>query len=312
MPLFFFISGFFAYNANRKIDNLSSYIYEILKKGRIQLVSTLLFGGLFTYIIYKQNFIDFLSMPLKNGYWFTIALFFMFFIYYSLIYLTKRYQIKINPILITSSLVLYGCISLVHLPYINNIYNIFCLYSVFKYFLFFIIGILTAQYKNKVNSLLNLNFFLTLTIFIFIICSYIFYIQLPLQELPIINKLIEHIFRNTIALSGIIILFCAFSKYQFIFIKSNKIGRSLQYIGKHTLEIYILHYFFLPKLPQIGIFLNSYNNIIIEFAISIILAILVIIICIIVSNILRLSPFLDYWLWGGKNNSKETKLTIFK
>lgn len=56
---------------------------------------------------------------------------------------------------------------------------------------------------------------------------------------------------------GIIILFNTVRYYGTYLSKFTRIGNSLQYIGRRTLDIYLLHYFFLPTLPMVGFFLRN-------------------------------------------------------
>ena len=90
IPLFFFISGFLAYKNdlfyNKKIYQL------VLKKAKIQIPSTFIFFTLYVIICFpniKDTFICFIERSDKGGYWFTIVLFYMFLIYYSIAYINK-------------------------------------------------------------------------------------------------------------------------------------------------------------------------------------------------------------------------------
>ncbi len=79
------------------------------------------------------------------------------------------------------------------------------------------------------------------------------------------------------------------------------IGRILQYIGKRTLDVYLLHYFFLPRnLDIVGDFFFTNSNPSIEFFCSFLLAIIVVGLCLVVSNVIRTSDTLAHWLFGVK------------
>ena len=43
-----------------------------------------------------------------------------------------------------------------------------------------------------------------------------------------------------------------FRYYENWFTRERVVGRSLQYVGVRTLDVYLLHYFFLPHLPAVG------------------------------------------------------------
>ncbi len=94
-------------------------------------------------------------------------------------------------------------------------------------------------------------------------------------------------------------VFMYFRHYQQYFTKRTVIGASLQYIGRRTLDIYLIHFLFLPNLPTVGSFFNTYrHNFVLDTSLSVFLALLVIGFSIITSNILRISPFFKKWLFG--------------
>jgi fucose 4-O-acetylase-like acetyltransferase len=100
---------------------------------------------------------------------------------------------------------------------------------------------------------------------------------------------------------GAIILFAYFRKFEDAFKKQTYIGRTLQYIGRRTLEIYLLHYFFLPgNLEWIGIHLMGNRNQTMELFVSLFITMMVITLCLLTGNIIRLSATLTYWLFGVK------------
>ena len=87
--------------------------------------------------------------------------------------------------------------------------------------------------------------------------------------------------------------------YYHDFFEQTRFGSVLQFIGRRTLDIYLLHYFFLPKLPMVGEFFKvNRSNFILETTASFSLAFLVIGFCIVTSQLLRVSPFLKKYLFG--------------
>lgn len=93
MPLFFFISGFLAYKND--LFCCQSFWQLVLKKAKIQIPSTIIFFTLCVIICSPDikdafvNFVTFIQRSDKGGYWFTIVLFYMFLIYYSVSYLNR-------------------------------------------------------------------------------------------------------------------------------------------------------------------------------------------------------------------------------
>lgn len=91
MPLFFFVSGFLAYSAG-KVWTGKVWISATQKKILIQVIPTLVFGLLYTYLVKQQNIQTFLAHSYKLGYWFTISLLEMFIIYYTCNYLAHKFS----------------------------------------------------------------------------------------------------------------------------------------------------------------------------------------------------------------------------
>jgi hypothetical protein len=110
------------------------------------------------------------------------------------------------------------------------------------------------------------------------------------------------------AVGGILGLMMVFTAFRFIgsYISSHPTHhfslftyRSLIYIGSRTLDIYLLHYFFLPRyLLPYGEQLRAYDSKILELVVALLLALAVVVICLIVSYVIRLSPFLGRYLFG--------------
>lgn len=100
--------------------------------------------------------------------------------------------------------------------------------------------------------------------------------------------------------SGLLIVFAFFRKYQASFTSSTRLGAALQYIGRRTLDIYLLHYFFIPKLHFIGNFFKESPNMLLELCCGLALSLLVAGLCLVISNIIRISDLLGHYLFGAK------------
>ena len=75
----------------------------------------------------------------------------------------------------------------------------------------------------------------------------------------------------------------------------------MSFVGSRTLDIYYLHYFFIPNLSFMKGFLSSGpgNSIIGMLTIGLTISALVIGLCMLISGILRSSPVLAAWLFGA-------------
>ena len=99
---------------------------------------------------------------------------------------------------------------------------------------------------------------------------------------------------------GVLIVFVCFDMYKSNFSKATKIGKYLQIIGKRTLDVYMIHYFLLPHLPELGNYFKIHSNLVLELFLGLILSFMIVTVSILISNILRSSNIIGYYLLGGK------------
>ena len=299
MPLFFFVSGFVLYKATQ-LWNLKNSFAFILKKFKVQIISTSIFFILFCYI-FNKSVLDGVMDASKYGYWFTIALFFFFVLFIITDFIIKRLNCKLAAeifIWLTSGIVIRSLSSastIEDLGISNNVAS--CLGLVyFKYYIFFVLGVVVKKVMPHFFKLIN-NGIATALIVVFFFVISIVYLKNDIN----INVVLDDIVKVLIGAGGIITVFTFFYKYQNCFTKEKCVGRTLQYIGRRTLDIYLLHYLFLPhNLNMIGEWFTVHNNPTLELFIGIVLASMVIALCLVVSSIIRISPLLANWLFGVK------------
>jgi hypothetical protein len=162
-----------------------------------------------------------------------------------------------------------------------------------QYFPFFLLGNIVRRYWDQAQRLMDLKWFYPILIVIIILAT--------------LDALKWHTMRmawanlpQTVAKFGLLlIVFMYFRYYKEYFTKFSIIGLSLQYIGRRTLDIYLIHFLFLPNLPTIGNFFDTNrHNFIMDITLSVLIGLVIIAFCIITSNILRVSPFFRKWLFG--------------
>lgn len=113
-------------------------------------------------------------------------------------------------------------------------------------------------------------------------------------------RIFSYIFPHICNYSGLLIVFAFFRKYQASFTSSTRLGASLQYIGRRTLDIYLLHYFFIPSLSCFGEFFRNTPNMLLELVSGLIFSLLIAGLCLLISNIIRISDLLGHYLFGAK------------
>jgi uncharacterized membrane protein len=118
-------------------------------------------------------------------------------------------------------------------------------------------------------------------------------------------KGIEYIAYLLAGFSGVIVFFTLFRYlYTLVHIPSSPIHQTssiLKFVGRRTLDIYLIHYFFLPyHIEYLADSLNLQENAFLCMLVSLPIAIAVTAISLLVSYIIRLSPFLGKYLLGAK------------
>ena len=296
MPLFFFISGFVLALSEKNDFSLTK---EISKKARVLLVPTCIIGALYVILFCGADFISAIRNAAKFGYWFTFVSFEIFLIYFFL----KRFKVGLGWALLLG-LVFYA----LKLPLKLNatlceIGNVLSLHYLFEFFQFFVLGVICSKHKEMFFKRIQAGFPILFAIYVLLL-----YIKIAVIGFDFRSNLYLHIISTLndwiLGYLGISIVLAIFKKYAPSFEKTTRCGRTLQYIGRRTLDIYLLHYFLLPSLPMVGDFFKQNPNLVLELTLGITLSLMVIGCCLLVSSILRTNDWIGYWLFGLKKVSQ--------
>ncbi len=310
MPLFFFVSGFIAFKTTSHGRGGERFFRASIKKAKV-IIPTLFFGLIYTYLYIDKDLNFFITDAAKGGYWFTLVLLEIFIIYYIVNLLLplqgnvekSRLVDKWTIALICLSIFLY----LIKLPLkLNPTLQLFgditSLHYTCEYFQFFSFGLLSARYSKVTTNILGNSKLCAITIISFFTLWYIkTYYIVPHETFSIDYwKITATVFDSLTGYLGILTIFGCFRKYQNYLSTATKVGRLLSFIGRRTLDIYLLHYFFLSPMPSIGAWLEKNPNIVVELSTGLILSLLIIGCCLLISQLLRTSNFLAQWLFGAK------------
>lgn len=306
MPLFFFVSGFLAYKAHLTW-NLNTLWELLVKKFKVQTIPTIVFFLLGAVILgdhFGKTAMQWLSVPTKGGYWFTITLLYMFIIYYVFCYFESKIRWKTCiPILLLFVVALcfyetcyqpkYFAWAMGHRGPRNEFVRYASLEQLFMYFPFFLYGNIVRRYWERTQRMMDSKWLFPCLILIAIFSA------LDSQKWHVMRGAWAILPLTMARFSLLTIVFMYFRHYQQYLTRFTVIGSTLQYIGRRTLDIYLIHLLFLPNLPTIGAFFKTYrHNFIMDTTLSVIIALIVIGFCCITSNILRISPFFKKWLFG--------------
>lgn len=306
MPMFFFVSGFLAYKAST-VWNAATLGTSLLKKIRVQLIPTAVFALCFIFHRYPdcwKEIVHWIELPRKGGYWFTWVLLLMFITYYLYAFVEQKLQnvckrsfMKWLPI--TLFFILSLC--LYESAYMPKLFHYpkeqwadtssFTLFA--EFFCFFVFGNICRRFWPQVEKLFDSKWLFPTLIFLAFFCSVEICIWHTLKfEWRNLPRTID-----TFALIGVIMM--TFRHYEHTFSKETRVGRAMQYIGTRTLDIYLIHYFFLPTMPAVGEFFKANpHNEMLWFVSTIGLALIVIGFSLLTSAMLRTSPFLKKYLFG--------------
>ena len=309
MPLFFFISGFLAYKASFSWS-LRDTGSLVGKKLRVQLIPTLVFMTAEIALMGKhfwERMGEAWESPTKGGYWFTIVLLEMLLVYYlvcSLARLGTRHRapspnLHLQPVfLFILWLLSIFAYETLFLPRdftwrTEPFFRYSSLTEVARYLQFFLLGNFCHRYWSHFCRLLDSSWFFPLLVVVAFLGAgdYLKWHNFRMEwaNLP-----------RTCAMYAFVMLWVAFFRhYASWFSQQTRIGCALQYIGVRTLDIYLIHYFFIPKLPDVGVWFKAHpTNFVLEGTTAFALAILVVAFSLLTSHVLRVSPFLKKWLFG--------------
>ena len=295
-PPFFFISGFFAYKATN-CWNGNFTIHFLKKKMQAILWPSILFLTVLLYIHPSFNGRTFLYDNIKDlwFYWYTFALT-IYFIFYSFIKFVL-YKIKCNETI--ENVVLISCGLLSYLLFsVQSVYDLLPVPAQVKlasgmiywgFFLFFILGILTKKYHDKFTQLIANQYFACACLFTFILFN--------IFHQPLIDTY-YNLFRIVTYLTGIIIVYIFFKDCHL----PQTINKFFVYIGKKTLDIYLIHYFLLPLAlyPNTAFFRETPIPIL-EFMTTTAISIGIIALSLLISRILRISTISTLLFFGERN-----------
>lgn len=298
MPLFFFISGFVFYKAGFAWNGVNIKKF-LSKKVTVQIISPLIFLTCYVYYMdfsLRAALVD----NFKAGYWFTFTLF-----EYFLLYITTRKisdiigikEEKAFAIMLSAGLFLFlfpkqWLYSESQTPFVLDTLGFFSV-SHLMYFVFFVLGAWTKKNFGKVEKLLDESYLVLAAVAIYFTAN-IF------MDLPSLNPYIQKIMSLLLSVCGVTMIFALFRKHQSFFAANNPASSLLRLIGRRTLDIYLLHYFFINfDLPKHILSFVHGSSPLMEYAISLSLAVLTITACLAVSAALRTSSTLAHYLFGA-------------
>lgn len=300
MPLFFFISGFVLFKPS-DIWGGKHIVSFFKKKIPVQLLSPLVFFLAYLFVEDISIHDGFFS-PTKKGYWFTFTLL-EFYFFYAIIRFACL-KLKLNG-KFTDILLLMCGLAFIGSRLVLKGHPIHDFLGMGKWYLFLylVLGTLVRKHFKTFERLLDNGVIIIVSVILFFGLN-IFYRYLP-----------DHFtFLPILPLAGIVIVFAFFRKHGSqppINTSTDKMERlsdfqqfkysPLQFIGRRTLDIYLLHYFIIPtRLSECFTVFRDHAIPVVELACSLIVTFVVIFVCLIISEVIRLNPHMAHWAFGAK------------
>ena len=298
MPTFFFISGWLFYKAGR-IWNRQTITGMIRKKFMVQIIPTVVFMLLYLVMF---NLLDVSSFGSdKKGYWFTVVLFEYFVIYILAEALFNQKDSPQGEMRVMVVILILSITAFYYAKYYTryatelgiwkDILGFFSFVKI-RHIIFFWFGTFVRKHFDRFIHLTN-NRYVTAVMIVLFTAIIVWPVLLSTQGIEYIAYLVAGI-------SGTVICFTFFRIHEQQFSRETWYGRGLQLIGRRTLDIYLIHYFVLPyNLVQPDVWLQYHHNTLFV-PIALILAFWVILISLLISSLLRVSPLLAKYLFGAK------------
>ena len=287
LPCFFFISGWlFEPIAQRPFMTVARH------KMMVQLVPTFIF----LLLLAPPPFFFHQLGTLKGGYWFTFVLFEFFILYMLIVRLGKKWSPWVALMITIGS---FCCSSYYHSLQVSatgiqswgvNLLG-FLSVTLWRFFLFFYIGTWVRRHFDSFIRWTNRPVvFLLIMVIFFIVASTPHFANMWLEMLRFYVG----------GITGMWMVFTIF-RLSASWLMKLHLSQPLQYVGTRTLDIYLLHFFFLPRfLVSYTSQLKAFDSQFLEFIVITGLSLVILALCLLASYVIRLSPFLGHYLFGVK------------
>lgn len=285
MPLFFFLNGFVI----KHIQNRQEYL---ITKTR-QILIPFFVWGILIALFRNATFIAFLQDYWKFGYWYLLALFEFYIVYFICEIILIRFNKKlwIMILLYIVSYVLFVFINRFMPYHLNSIVDY---YQFIDYYPYFFLGIIVKQTPVIDYIKKYLPIFFTATT----IVATTLYLAWVNQLVPVITTILLRVS----LIMGVFMIFMALDSRHNENKSTKFVNDMLATIGRHTLSIYMIQFFLFRylNLHEIGLSVYNEGNYLILLTIVSILSILLCYLCIMIEKIIMISPLFSTVLFGKK------------
>lgn len=249
MPLFFFISGWFT----ARLDSSGRLAVPDLKRRFTQLIIPTAVAGSLYFLVLPSlglaggedlSFSKFWLSPSKMGYWFGICLFEIMLVYTLMLPLLR----KVKSATATLALSFGVCAALLVIASVaKSVTEPLEVLEVGCYLFPFMTGVVASRHRDDFERLLHNNAVMTASIIVLSVCLWFQTNPVEMRYI-VIARLISHVPLALLAVA----VFKPWSDLQYSRPQGPGIAASTwAYLGRNSLGIYLLHYFFLFPLREV-------------------------------------------------------------
>ena len=285
MPIFFFVSGFLAYKDRQ--ESVGVLMQNIWKKF-LFLVIPAVVVKCFMDLLNQQNPLHVIQNGF-GGYWFTITLFECFLLYYVVTMLVKYVRWRM-VVLICIALMGIGLLSIFGGDFGLAVID---MNRLTKYFQYFVMGVLAMRHKELFEKTMRNEWLKAVAIISFF--ALLFVINNPVCTSPVFHLLRDIVLRYL----GTFVVISWFVNHTEAFNVDLRINRLILDIGKKSLAIYLLQYFFIPDFNAYTTWLSGMDGFTVH-VISFAYTVVIVAVCYVFISLLSNSMLIKKFVLGQK------------
>lgn len=290
MQLFFFISGFFVFKET-PLKTMSQCL-SLIKKRFVQLIIPPLFWGFLYAYITNRGIYDMLLIDSHSGYWYTLVLFIFTLMYTCFAFLEERRRLVT---MVCVAFIIYAISIYSQHHYFDNAFLSFFSVQRWHYIVYFVEGIMLRYFYTSFKKY-ALGMYLP-TISILLLFCFIFFQEefyKRLEGFPLSGSVIQLSYTTF----SILAIWIYAYRYNDFFESHNFFAKSISKVGRRTMDIYMIHFFFIPiNLAPIAHNIAETQSVMVDLVVTSPIVVVIIAMSYFVGSVLRLSkPLAHYFL----------------
>ena len=283
MPLFFFVSGFLAYLETMSAGQICKGLW---RKFLFLVVPAVVFK-IFMDLLWGYNPLHILQDG-YGGYWFTITLFECFLLYYAVALVFRRSDTQMI-IMVVLAIIGIGVLSL----YGEFGPKLLDMNRLTKYFQFFLFGLIAMRYRDLFERTMSNEWIKAGAIMLFFLLLF----SIGRMQLP---SAVFHVLRDLLLrYLGTYIVVSFFVCKKTVFDEKTHFNRIILSIGRKSLAIYLLQYFFIPNFKAWPEWIAGLDELTVH-VISLAYAMIITVLCLLFIEFLSNSRIVGKYALGQK------------